>query len=220
MILLAGFALSQRLGGWRSGLVLGLLLFIKLPFLLLWGLAALDRKKLPGIALGAALGVVLPAFVFGVSGDIAMHRAWIATLSQSTGAILCSPDNQGAFAIACLNDPSFGFVLALLAAGALAWLLVDGFVIPSVACARHMVEHAEVHRQWALEYRELKLLEKIRSAALRASSLASGTVIRKASANCAPASTRSRSTSGLTSRIIMAGEICARGRRNARRDPR
>src|ERR1700751_1109193 len=51
--------------------------------------------------------------------------------------------------------------------------------------------------------------ENIRSAAPRASRSTSATVTRKASANCAPASTLSRSTSGWTSRTVMTGVSCS-----------
>lgn len=56
-----------------------------------------------------------------------------------------------------------GWVL-LVAVPALtaAWMVVRGLVVPSIACAQHEIEHAEVHRQWMLEYRALLALEAMR----------------------------------------------------------
>jgi hypothetical protein len=52
------------------------------------------------------------------------------------------------------------FVAPALVSG---WLVLDGVIVPSITCTFHLVEHGEIHRQWALEYRALMALEGARS---------------------------------------------------------
>jgi hypothetical protein len=49
------------------------------------------------------------------------------------------------------------------------WLLINGLIVPEVACAQHRSEHAEVHQQWEREYRALLTLEAMRSRRLQQS---------------------------------------------------
>lgn len=46
---------------------------------------------------------------------------------------------------------------------AMSVLLIRAFVLPASACAAHLIEHGEVHRRWALEYRALGELERLRA---------------------------------------------------------
>jgi hypothetical protein len=138
MLLLAGFALSERSRfrhAFFSGIVLGLLPFLKLPFLLLWALPFVHGEPLRagGIGAGVLLGLLLPALAFGIGGDIEMHRAWLATLAQNTAPIVCWRDNQGAFSLPCAFGltPSFGILL--IAAVILAWLFFKNHRDPAVA---------------------------------------------------------------------------------------
>jgi len=55
------------------------------------------------------------------------------------------------------------WIVTLAPAAAMTVLTIRGFAIPAIACANHMIDHAEVHRQWRLEYRALLELEAMRA---------------------------------------------------------
>ncbi len=132
MLIFAGVALSERIrprSPLASGAVLGLLGLVKLPFLLLCllPLHAREWRRLGGVALGIALVLLAPALHAGLGGALDAHRAWLEQLSHTTAAIVCLPDNQGAFALPCLfglTPGTVAFSAAALAAGTVVALLL------------------------------------------------------------------------------------------------
>ncbi len=58
-----------------------------------WLAASADRRATIALVVGIALALVLPAFVYGFGGNIALLRAWWHTVSSTTGPNLMGSDN-------------------------------------------------------------------------------------------------------------------------------
>ena len=100
VVVLALLALRNRSEA-RGGLLVALAIVVK-PYgviLLPWLLA---RARLASIAtafIGLAAVVALPAVAYGVAGDIALHRAWWWTVTDSTVPNLTNADNVSVAAL-------------------------------------------------------------------------------------------------------------------------
>jgi hypothetical protein len=111
---------------WRAGLALALAASIKAPMLALLVPAALFRQWRRLLASGLALAglVALSAVHFHGLGPFA---AWQSLLAATTPPMLCNPQNQSAWALACAyvaapTSPSFAPAVALLGGGVAALL--------------------------------------------------------------------------------------------------
>ena len=58
-----------------------------------WLLARRRAAAIAAAAVGAAMLIALPALVYGVLGDVELHRAWWKTVTQSTAPNLTNADN-------------------------------------------------------------------------------------------------------------------------------
>jgi alpha-1,2-mannosyltransferase len=86
-----------------SGALLAVAMLVKPPFALV-GLLALARRqgRRLWVAVAAGLGLLaLPALRYGVAGELEQLRAWRALLAASTPRLLCDPQNQSVFGVAC-----------------------------------------------------------------------------------------------------------------------
>ena len=86
-----------------SGALLAVAMLFKPPFALV-GLVALARRQGRRLWVAAAAGVLLlalPALRYGIGGELEQLRAWRALLAASTSGLLCDPQNQSVFAVAC-----------------------------------------------------------------------------------------------------------------------
>lgn len=141
----------------ESALHLQLILILEA---LCWFLASTQRgaRRLRGPLLFVMAGLVLLGFSY-VTEDVRALELVLLCGGVALPAVLLARERiqpgglRGARAL-----------LVLAPAAAVAWMVVRGLVIPAIACAEHAVEHAEVHRQWALEYRALVALEEQRAA--------------------------------------------------------
>jgi hypothetical protein len=78
-----------------AGLLIALAIVVK-PYAVIflpWLLARRQIASIAAAAIGAAAVVALPALLYGVSGDIELHRAWWKTVTESTGPNLTNADN-------------------------------------------------------------------------------------------------------------------------------
>jgi alpha-1,2-mannosyltransferase len=86
-----------------SGALLAAAMLAKPPFALV-GLLALARRQGRRLWVAAATGLgllALPVLRYGVAGELEQLRAWRALLASSTPGLLCDPQNQSVFAVAC-----------------------------------------------------------------------------------------------------------------------
>jgi uncharacterized membrane protein len=95
-VIVAAAVVALRDGrDWSAGAFIALAIVVKpyavifLPWLLL------RRERIsPGVATaGTILAVAVPAVVYGVEGDLALHRDWWKTVSTSTAPNLTNADN-------------------------------------------------------------------------------------------------------------------------------
>jgi hypothetical protein len=78
-----------------AGVLLGLAAFVKPYALILLPWLAFSAGSVAAMASGAviAAGLVLPAFVYGWTGNVQLLVAWFTTISESTGGNLLGADN-------------------------------------------------------------------------------------------------------------------------------
>jgi uncharacterized membrane protein len=95
-VLVAAAVLALRRGHeWVGGSLLALAIVVKpyaiifLPWLLLRG----HRVSIGTAAAGTILAIAIPAVVYGIPGDIELHRNWWETVSSSTAPNLTNADN-------------------------------------------------------------------------------------------------------------------------------
>jgi uncharacterized membrane protein len=95
VIVAAAVLALRRRNEWVAGSLLALAIVVKpyaiifLPWLLLRG----QRVSIGTAAAGTILAIAIPAVVYGVAGDIELHRNWWATVSSSTAPNLTNSDN-------------------------------------------------------------------------------------------------------------------------------
>lgn len=95
-VVVAAAILAVRAGNeWAVGALIALAIVVKpyavifLPWLLLRG----RRVSLSVATAGTILAIALPVVVYGLDGDIALHRDWWNTVSMSTAPNLTNADN-------------------------------------------------------------------------------------------------------------------------------
>ena len=101
VVVLAALALRDGAEG-RGGLLVALAIVIK-PYAVLFLPWLAGRRRLPSVAaaaVGLAAILALPAAIYGVAGDIALHRAWWRTVADSTAPNLANADNVSVAALA------------------------------------------------------------------------------------------------------------------------
>jgi hypothetical protein len=95
-VLAASALLAMRSGREPlAGLLIGATIAIK-PYGVLFVPWLLARRQLPAVAavcVTLAVVALLPAALYGVDGTIALHRAWWATVTDTTPSNLLNPDN-------------------------------------------------------------------------------------------------------------------------------
>jgi hypothetical protein len=134
----ASAALAPR-RPWLSGLLWAAATLFKPPFLILVPLALLARewRRIAAFGAGIAAGLLLPALRYGWQGNLELLVAWRQILDATTPPLLCGPQNQSAFAVACtyLVEPAAGrsFQLAALAVGG---VVAAPMLLSSLAIAR------------------------------------------------------------------------------------
>lgn len=95
VIVLAAVVALRRGREARAALLIVLAIVVK-PYAVIFLPWLIARRRVPSIAAAsAALAaiVALPAVVYGVVGDIAQHRAWWKTVTESTAPNLINADN-------------------------------------------------------------------------------------------------------------------------------
>lgn len=94
-LVLAALDAMRRGGEGAAGSLVALAAVIKPHALLLLPWLAARRRvaSLAAAALGLGLAVLLPVPFYGVTGTVDLHRAWLATVSGSTPALLFNQDN-------------------------------------------------------------------------------------------------------------------------------
>jgi uncharacterized membrane protein len=78
-----------------AGVLIALAIVIK-PYAVIflpWLLARRRNASIGAAGIGAAAVVALPALLYGVNGDIDLHRAWWKTVTESTAPNLTNADN-------------------------------------------------------------------------------------------------------------------------------
>ncbi len=86
----------------RGGLFVALAIVVK-PYAALflpWLAARRRAMSIAAATAGLAAALALPAVLYGVSGDVALHRAWWRTVAQSTAPNLTNADNVSVAALA------------------------------------------------------------------------------------------------------------------------
>ena len=94
LVVAAALALRARREG-AAGALLALAFVVK-PYaaiVLPWLIARRRPASVAAAAAGVATALVVPALLYGVSGNLALHRDWWRTVSDSTAPNLLSPDN-------------------------------------------------------------------------------------------------------------------------------
>ena len=80
---------------WAAGACIALAIVVK-PYALIflpWLLVRRRPLSLSVATVGTILALALPAVVYGIEGDVALHREWWATVSTSTAPNLTNADN-------------------------------------------------------------------------------------------------------------------------------
>jgi hypothetical protein len=78
-----------------AGALIALAIVVK-PYAVIflpWLLARRRAAAIAAAAVGAVVLIALPAFVYGVQGDVELHRAWWTTVTESTAPNLTNADN-------------------------------------------------------------------------------------------------------------------------------
>jgi uncharacterized membrane protein len=95
-VIVAAAVLGLRRGNeWIAGALIALAIVVKpyaiifLPWLVLRG----RRVSIGAATAGTILAIAIPAVVYGVQGDIELHRKWWETVSSSTAPNLTNSDN-------------------------------------------------------------------------------------------------------------------------------
>jgi hypothetical protein len=126
---LALIALRNRSEG-RGGALVALAIVVK-PYAVIflpWLIARRRIASLAAAAAGLALVLALPAVTYGVQGDIALHRAWWRTVTDSTAPNLTNADNVSVAAL-CAKWMGVGpNAAALTLAASIVILAVAAFV--------------------------------------------------------------------------------------------
>lgn len=122
---------------WLSGALWAAASLAKPPFLLLAlpALGSRQWRRLLALAAFLAAGLLAPALRYGPGGALAEIGAWRGLLAATTPGLLCDPQNQSAWAMACTwlaRPPGAAYAFA---AGALA-LLGAAVAAAAVALAR------------------------------------------------------------------------------------
>jgi hypothetical protein len=95
-VIIAASVVALRSGReWAAGAFIALAIVVK-PYAVIFLPWLLVRRRPAALALataGTILAVALPAVVYGVEGDVALHRDWWATVSTSTAPNLTNSDN-------------------------------------------------------------------------------------------------------------------------------
>lgn len=100
VVVLAALALRDRSEA-RGGLLVALAIVIK-PYavlLLPWVAARRRWLSVATAAAGVAAVLALPGILYGHAGNIALHRAWWRTVTDSTAPNLANPDNVSVAAL-------------------------------------------------------------------------------------------------------------------------
>jgi hypothetical protein len=95
VVLLALLALRQGGREFTGGALMALAIVVK-PYAVIflpWLLARRRAASIYAVIAGLAMVVALPAVIYGVSGDVALHLAWWRTVTDSTAPNLTNPDN-------------------------------------------------------------------------------------------------------------------------------
>lgn len=80
---------------WLAGALLALAIVVK-PYAVIfvpWIVARRRLGSMAALAIGIGVILVLPAAIYGMSGDVALHRAWWKTVTESTAPNLTNADN-------------------------------------------------------------------------------------------------------------------------------
>lgn len=101
-LLLAAFAAEDRGREGLAGALVGVAAALKLAPLLLVADLVLRRRwrALAGFGAAAAALALAPLATLGLAGDVAAHRAWLASLGSSAIGLAASPGNQSLLAAA------------------------------------------------------------------------------------------------------------------------
>jgi alpha-1,2-mannosyltransferase len=94
-ILLTAVYLSVRGRAVSAGLLVALAIVIK-PYAVIflpWFAARRAFGALAGSAIGIAVALLLPVFIYGLGGTVGLHRDWWRTVTESTAPNLLNPDN-------------------------------------------------------------------------------------------------------------------------------
>lgn len=95
-VVVAGAVVAIRRGQeGGAGVLIALAIVVK-PYAVIflpWLLARRRGASIGAAAVGAAAVVAVPVLLYGVSGDIELHRAWWKTVTESTAPNLTNADN-------------------------------------------------------------------------------------------------------------------------------
>jgi len=123
-----------------AGALIGLAIVVK-PYAVIflpWLVARGRRLSIGSAAAATVLAVALPAVVYGVQGDVELHREWWKTVTTSTAPNLTNADNVSIAAMWAKwigGGPAATILavatsLGVLALAALAWLYRTGLTFP------------------------------------------------------------------------------------------
>ena len=129
-VVVAGAVVALRRGRESvAGVLIAVAIVVK-PYAVIflpWLLARRRVSSISAAAVGTAAVLVLPAVVYGVSGDIELHREWWRTVTESTAPNLTNADNVSILAM------WVKWIGAGAAATALA-AVTSAILLASVAC--------------------------------------------------------------------------------------
>lgn len=129
IVALALLALGDRSEA-RGGLLVALAVVVK-PYAVIFLPWLLARRQLTSIATsfaGLALVLALPAVIYGVAGDVELHRAWWRTVTHSTPPNLLNADNVSVAALFAKRIGVGPAAAALAGAAGLALLVLAAVV--------------------------------------------------------------------------------------------
>jgi hypothetical protein len=117
-----------------AGVLLALAILVK-PYGVIfapWVLARRRAESIAALAVGTAALLTVPALMYGVSGDIALHRAWWKTVTESTAPNLTNADNVSIAAMwtKWIGSGSIAALLSTLTGAALLAAAVFVFLRP------------------------------------------------------------------------------------------
>ena len=125
LVLVLGALVAMRSGREAAaGGLIALATVVKPHALLLmpWLAARRNLLSMSTASIGLLLAVVVPALSYGWQGTLDLHRAWLATVTGSTPALLSNPDNVSIAGVVARHLGA-GLFASALAAGAAAALL-------------------------------------------------------------------------------------------------